>query len=209
MATPLLVWIQAASVTHAYAHRMPTNPVHAKLQVSIPLYEAAARAELPIDVDVKHLLAIMAPAFAKIEAAAQDLIAETDAAKRRHKEAEAAWERERRTLEKMRVCAERDSVATAVAAARQKGPLENPIGYYVYFLWAYGGELMYVGESRNILGRLGDHMRNPERQYAICRITTIECADEAAMHRLEGAAIREHQPPWNILGIRAATESVA
>lgn len=78
----------------------------------------------------------------------------------------------------------------------------NPRGYYVYCLWGTGTDCpMYVGLSRNILARLGSHLGNPQRRHSIERVTLIRCATERIMVATEARLIREHQPPWNILGI--------
>lgn len=78
----------------------------------------------------------------------------------------------------------------------------DPHGHFVYFLWGDDSECpLYVGMSGNILGRLGDHMRNPQRASAVRRVTVTRCATEGEMRALEKSLIRRFRPPWNVVGL--------
>jgi predicted GIY-YIG superfamily endonuclease len=77
----------------------------------------------------------------------------------------------------------------------------DPHGYYVYLLWGDDSDTpLYIGQSRNVLGRLGDHMRNAERRYLVRSVQLIKCSGERTMKRTEAALIREYGPPMNVVG---------
>jgi hypothetical protein len=177
----------------------PPNLLQARLLLSAALHSAAARLE--ITDEPEDLINLLAPTIEEIEQEARELRSETEQLRQAHAAERAQWQTELAVQTKLRNQAERD--ATAVANTPQVGPLENPIGYYVYYLWGYGDRLLYIGMSTNILHRLGQHLTNPDRRDQICRIVTIGCPDEAAMRRSEAAAIRQHRPEWNIAGVPA------
>ncbi len=78
----------------------------------------------------------------------------------------------------------------------------DPHGYFVYCLWGFGRDHpLYVGLSRNVLSRLGTHLGGLRRRNSIERVTLIRCETESAMVATEARLIREHQPPWNTVGI--------
>lgn len=76
----------------------------------------------------------------------------------------------------------------------------DPRGFFVYVL-SYRDEIMYVGQSRNILSRLGQHMTNRERRHKVDHIALFRCKNERAMTELEDHLIADNRPPWNIRGI--------
>ena len=76
----------------------------------------------------------------------------------------------------------------------------DPHGFFVYTLWSRAGRRLYIGQSRNVLGRVGDHMSNPERGPSVARITFIKCRTKEAMDDLELKLIRDYQPDWNVVG---------
>jgi hypothetical protein len=74
----------------------------------------------------------------------------------------------------------------------------DPFGFYVYCLWAEGeNSPFYVGQSRNIFGRLGQHVQRFGRRLA--RVTVTACPDEEAARRIEGELIRQFRPVENII----------
>jgi predicted GIY-YIG superfamily endonuclease len=77
----------------------------------------------------------------------------------------------------------------------------DPHGYYVYLLWGENEDRpVYIGQSRNVLGRLGTHMQNPEKRCLVKSVQLIRCSGEATMKRTEAALIREYKPSMNIAG---------
>jgi hypothetical protein len=60
-------------------------------------------------------------------------------------------------------------------------------GFFVYKLWDAQGNLLYVGQSTNLLKRLA-------------RTTYERVPDARTMENREQALIRQHQPRYNIIG---------
>lgn len=178
--------------------RPPRNPTHAQLEIRIALLEASSRGEID---NPDATVDLLAGAIEEIESTARSELEELhDEVARKQAEFDAAraqWEAERKGLHKLREQADRDAVA--ITNTPQVGPLEDPHGYYVYFLWSHTNDLLYVGMSRNVLSRLGEHVR--QRGYAIYRITVVQCPDEASMERTKARAIAQHKPEWNTVGV--------
>jgi hypothetical protein len=79
----------------------------------------------------------------------------------------------------------------------------DPRGFFVYLLWGAGSDKpLYVGQSTNVLARLGSHLGNPARRYQIERVTLVRCRTARQMDDTEMRLITKHQPPMNIAGIR-------
>lgn len=179
---------------------MPPKPTHAGLLLSAVLLEAASRGEVA---DPDALLAMLTPAIDDIEANAHEQLqaARDELANQRkaYDAARAEWRAERVVLAKLRERAEGD--AASVTGTPQPGPLDDPHGFYIYFLRDHDDRIAYVGMSTNVLRRIGQHVER--RRAAIRRITTVACPDEPTMRRMETRAIREHRPEWNIAGIPA------
>ena len=76
----------------------------------------------------------------------------------------------------------------------------DPTGFYVYLLWAVQGDdkPLYVGQSANLLARLGAHLGNGSKRSKVGWVTYHRCASEQAMIRREGELIRRYRPPWNL-----------
>lgn len=94
------------------------------------------------------------------------------------------------------------------------GDAFDPHGYYVYLLWGDDDETpLYIGQSRNVLSRLGSHMTNKDRRYLVRSVQVIKCSGAATMNRTEAALIREYNPPLNTAGcvarVSAVTDDVA
>lgn len=75
----------------------------------------------------------------------------------------------------------------------------DPHGYYVYILWGET-EPIYVGQSSNVLNRLGSHMGDPEKRAATKRIQLIRCDDREKMLETELHLIGEYRPILNVNG---------
>lgn len=84
------------------------------------------------------------------------------------------------------------------------GWMELPIveGFYVYALWGDDPTRpLYIGKSRNLLGRVGTHLSNPNRAEHIRRVTVVRCSSQESMDRRELREIRTRKPTWNIAGL--------
>lgn len=73
-------------------------------------------------------------------------------------------------------------------------------GFYVYVLWGYEDDRpLYVGQSRNLYARLGQHMRELDRIEQIYRIEVAQCETQTAMDQLEASLIGRYLPYFNIM----------
>lgn len=78
----------------------------------------------------------------------------------------------------------------------------DPRGYFVYLLWGDDEVTpIYVGQSRNVLSRVGTHMQARDRAHLVRRVQFIRCATNRAMLRLEMDLIKQYRPPLNVVGI--------
>jgi excisionase family DNA binding protein len=76
----------------------------------------------------------------------------------------------------------------------------NPNGYFVYLLWGRTEDCpLYIGASRNILARLGNHLVDPERRYLVARVTLVRCYSAEAMAATEAKLIDFYKPELNLL----------
>ncbi|WP_157251061.1 GIY-YIG nuclease family protein [Nonomuraea typhae] len=164
------------------------------------MLEAASRGELD---NPEAVIESLMPAADAFEADAREQLralhsrlAEQQAA---HEAERERWADEKARLIRQCQRAERDLVA--ISGCPQNGPLEDPHGFYVYYLWDHLQRILYIGRSANIFRRLGEHVL--KRGIGIYRITTVQCPDAATMERLEMQAIAEHQPEWNVQGVSA------
>lgn len=173
------------------------NPTQARLSMSIALCEAASRC---VPIEVEQVMEHLEPAILEIEASANRQLDKLQSRIKDLQEQLRWKERECAALDRTRRRSEADAAAAAVTTSRS--PLENPWGFYVYYLWGDGDLLLYVGKSTNLLNRLGSHIGDPRKRRAIARITVVEHPDEDAMARAEGCAIRELRPQWNVMGVR-------
>lgn len=93
-----------------------------------------------------------------------------------------------------------------IAAERSTGFLTDPRGFFVYCLWGDHPTCpLYVGQSANVLNRLGAHFGDREKVLAIRRVSLIRCASVVLMLATERKLIRRYQPPWNAMGILRET----
>ncbi|MEN6544516.1 MAG: GIY-YIG nuclease family protein [Armatimonadia bacterium] len=78
---------------------------------------------------------------------------------------------------------------------RQRLPF-SPHGCFVYLLWGNDRERpLYVGQSANVLRRLGQHI--DERGRQIRDFEVISCDSRPEMDRLEQVLIETLKPMWN------------
>jgi predicted GIY-YIG superfamily endonuclease len=176
---------------------MHKNPTLARLRVSIALNLAASRGS-PIDVEQakRHL----EPAVLEIEAYANEQLDELQARIDDLERQLSMKDQEYAALDKLHRRSQDEAAVAAVAISRS--PLENPWGFYVYYLWGDDGLLLYVGKSTNLLSRLGQHVADKAKRRGIAHITVTEYLNEPVMIRAEARAIRALRPQWNIQGVR-------
>lgn len=78
----------------------------------------------------------------------------------------------------------------------------DPHGCFTYCLWGDDPQRpLYVGQSTNILARLGSHLGDGLKRPHIQRVTVTRHDGPEAMCRAEAGLIALHQPPWNRAGI--------
>jgi hypothetical protein len=78
----------------------------------------------------------------------------------------------------------------------------DPHGYFVYLLWGdEEAQPLYVGQSTNVLGRLGQHMQAEDRRHRVRRVQVLRCRGKVDMDRTERRLIALYQPPLNIVGV--------
>lgn len=79
-------------------------------------------------------------------------------------------------------------------------------GWFVYVLWE-GDKPLYVGQSRNVLARLGSHASDPMKRYRMTDITLNAFESEREMVEAEARLIKELQPELNIALTTGRTSS--
>jgi hypothetical protein len=78
----------------------------------------------------------------------------------------------------------------------------DPRGCFVYLLWGADDTTpLYVGQSSNVLARLGTHLADTMKRAVIERVTMVRCKSRKHMDRTELRLIRHYRPPWNIAGV--------
>lgn len=65
-------------------------------------------------------------------------------------------------------------------------------GYFVYALWR-GEEIVYIGQSTNLLGRIGAHTKTKEFDY----YSYYTCRDQLEMDNIESVLIYKFKPIYN------------
>lgn len=73
----------------------------------------------------------------------------------------------------------------------------DPRGYFVYLLWDGDVTPLYVGQSKNVLARLGNHMGDREKRARVRRVQLVRCDSKQQMDGVERRLIRFFQPPLN------------
>jgi hypothetical protein len=74
-------------------------------------------------------------------------------------------------------------------------------GSFVYLLLDDHGEPLYVGESGNVLARLGSHMSDPTKRRLVRHVKLIRRPSSTSRKALEKQLIGYLQPPLNVQGI--------
>lgn len=82
--------------------------------------------------------------------------------------------------------------------------------FYVYVLRNAAGEIVYVGQSHNVFGRVGAHVKDVDKGAEVDTIQLIECTSAGHMDYLERALIYEWAPKFNRAwtGIYRGTEEI-
>jgi excinuclease UvrABC nuclease subunit len=70
----------------------------------------------------------------------------------------------------------------------------------LYVLWHDKGDPIYVGQSRNVFHRLGQHFGNGEKRRLTQYVQVYECESTVLMKQLEVDLIDEYRPPLNKQG---------
>jgi hypothetical protein len=84
-------------------------------------------------------------------------------------------------------------------SAAKLGDGFNPNGYFVYVLWGdEADQPLYVGQSINVLARLGAHMNEPLKRAAVQSVALIRCKSQKHMTATEIELIRTLRPEWNV-----------
>jgi len=97
-----------------------------------------------------------------------------------------------------------------VVATSVLGDGFNPHGYYVYCLWGQDEEKpLYVGQSTNILSRLGSHLGDGRKRREVRRVSLIVCKGPRHMTTTEKRLIKHYQPEWNSVGIERKRRSAS
>ena len=107
-------------------------------------------------------------------------------------------EHKERAAERYAERVERDRQANAARMVSANiGDSFDPHGYYVYLLWgADPDKPLYVGQSSNILSRLGSHMSRRGKRH-MTQQSGHPLQRQGTMDRTEWQLIRRYQPPWN------------
>lgn len=74
-------------------------------------------------------------------------------------------------------------------------------GFYVYVLRDAQAEVVYVGQSRNVFGRVGDHTKDVDKGPEVETVQLIPCETAEQMCALELSLIREWKPRFNTVGL--------
>lgn len=79
-------------------------------------------------------------------------------------------------------------------------------GFCVYFLWSSDTDRpLYIGQSTNVLSRLGSHLGDREKRARVERVTILRLSTRRGMDTEERRLIRLHRPPWNLAGVPSCT----
>ncbi|HET6915952.1 MAG TPA: GIY-YIG nuclease family protein [Acidimicrobiales bacterium] len=86
----------------------------------------------------------------------------------------------------------------------------DPRGYFVYLLFGEDdARPIYVGQSSNVLSRLGNHMSANDRRGRVTRVGLIRCADDRQMFALERELIEHYRPELNVRLVPVEDQSAA
>lgn len=78
--------------------------------------------------------------------------------------------------------------------------IRHPHGFFVYILWGTANNAVYVGQSTNVLGRLGYHMSKDKKKLNATRyVELIRCSDRDDMNATEIKLIRKLKPALNTI----------
>lgn len=143
----------------------------------------------------------------RIAAAAQDeldraRVAVRSAEKRANDHEEAVQRTYERQAERLRAHLESVQAASLELGVTADG--FDPHGFFVYVLWGdqQDSRPLYVGQSTNLLARLGTHLGEAAKKDAVRKVTLIRCDTKAQMDDTETQLIIHYGPYWNIQGNR-------
>lgn len=112
-----------------------------------------------------------------------------------------ALERTTKRLRDVAATARKNALATR--ASVNLNDSFNPNGFYVYALWGKDDACpLYVGQSTNVLARLGSHLGDRNKRGHVERVTLIRCRGPREMDLTERELIKHHRPPWNTVHAR-------
>lgn len=80
-------------------------------------------------------------------------------------------------------------------------------GFFVYRLWGSEGNLLYVGQTTNLIGRLQGHRNEAVFRHQIALLTYEQMPTKRSMDDREAALIRDLQPPHNTTGVNRNTRA--
>jgi hypothetical protein len=73
-----------------------------------------------------------------------------------------------------------------------------PHGAFVYLLWGEDENTpLYVGQSQNVLSRLGRHLQEQRKRSLVKRVDLIRCSSKKHMQMTEIRLIWQYKPPLN------------
>jgi hypothetical protein len=87
--------------------------------------------------------------------------------------------------------------AAALATASMRVP-KGPAAHYLYRLSNDFGELLYVGETKNVGLRLKEHSHKSPWYHEFAILTVERFASKAEAKIAEGIAIRDENPRYNV-----------
>lgn len=89
-----------------------------------------------------------------------------------------------------------DLAAPELLSIAQPWPIARNVG--VYLLIGEHDEILYVGQSTNVMARLGAHLRRADVQTKVTKAAILEVPPHQ-LRGLEAALIAQHNPPLNIV----------
>jgi excinuclease UvrABC nuclease subunit len=71
-------------------------------------------------------------------------------------------------------------------------------GFYVYRFWDIQGRCLYVGRTRSIAKRIGQHVSSKWWWPQVHSMDVVECVDRKQMKAMEATQVCLHLPSYNI-----------
>lgn len=89
-----------------------------------------------------------------------------------------------------------DLAAAELLNVAQPWPIARNVG--VYLLIGERDEILYIGQSTNVMARLGAHLRRTDVKARVTKAAILE-VPTYQLRGLEAALIARHKPPLNIV----------